>query len=285
VKRVKKLGGKAPRRGGRLTRPHREKAAGPKDAANLMIVVVGGFLVLGMVAGFAWGMDRQLRGGILRQRVEAMQRPDWVPLESLPAHVPRAFLLAVDPGFEDGRTIRAREEGNTLTRELVRQVHLLGDGLAGEARELVMAPVLEQRASQRQLLELYLNRVYLGIARDHPVYGIRHAALEYLGKDPRQLTVGEAAALAGLLLEPRIERPDERSGAVGIRRNEVLRGLVAAGDITPEQFATALQERLPFQPGISEMPMSRRLPSPADTAVIRVPPEYLPVPEPEEEVP
>jgi hypothetical protein len=250
---------------------------------QLLLVVVLGALVLGAVGGFAWALDRQVRGGILRQRAEAMARPDWVALESLPAYVPRAFLAVVDPEFEAAGALRSRDEGNTVARELVRTVHMLQGNLGGEARELVMAPVLERRASKRDLLELYLNRVYLGVANDFPVYGLFHASREYFGKDPPELTLSEAATLAGLLLEPRIERPEQRPGAVGIRRNEVLRALATQGLITQEQWAEAVNDRLGFQPGITEIPMSRRIGTDRDTMVIRLPPEYRPQPEDPEE--
>ena len=281
MKRGKQLGGKPPRRGGRLTQQGRPPSAGQTASPQVVGVAVGGFLIIGLVLGYAWGMDRQLRGGILRQHEEARQRPDWVTLESLPTYVAPAFIAVVDPGFDERGAAGARGGRTSIPRELVRQVHLLGDGLRGEARERVMAPVLAQRATKSEVLELYLNRVYLGTAREYPVYGIFHAASEYLGKEPHELTVGEAATLAGLLLEPRIERPQERAGAVGIRRNEVLRALVASGDITQAQYTAATAERLPFQPGIAEAPMTRRLTT--DTAVIRLPPRYRPLAAPPSE--
>jgi penicillin-binding protein 1A len=223
-------------------------------------------------------MDRQLRGGILEQRAEAMSRPDWVPIGTLPAYVPRAFLTAVDPTFEDGGAVRARDESKTIPRELVREIHLLGNGLTGQAKELMMAPVLEHRASRREILELYLNRVYLGTSDDAPIYGIHYAAEEYLGKAPGSLTLGDAATLAGLLLEPRIDSPGDRVGAVGIRRNEVLRALASGGYITADEYRLAVAERLPFQPGLSEVPMSRKIFTPEDTAVSRLPRVYQTAP-------
>ncbi len=279
MKRGKGLGGRAPRRGGRLTRTHREHVQKP-HSRQLLFVVAAGLFILGGVGGFAWGMDRQLRGGILEQRQEAMQREDWAPLESLPSYVAPAFIVVVDPAFEDEGTLRTGNEGTTISADLVRQIHLLGDGLTGEAKALVMAPVIENRLTRPQLMELYLNRVYLGRSQEYPIYGISEAALEYFGKSPRELTLGEVATLAGLLLEPRIDRPEEGAGAVGIRRNEVLRILALAGYITPQQYSEAIRERLAFQPGLTEMPMTRRIPTPADTAVIRLPLEYLPQPEP-----
>src|SRR5690606_32816471 len=108
--------------------------------------------------------------------------------------------------------VRVRDQGKTIPRELVRQIHLLDDGISGEARGLFMAPILEQRISRADLLELYLNRVYLGESHDYPVYGIHYAAEEYFDKSASELTLGEAASLAGLLLEPRILRPEQFPG-------------------------------------------------------------------------
>jgi membrane peptidoglycan carboxypeptidase len=275
VARGKMLGGKAPKRGGRLTRRERQAAQMPDGATQLLAVVTFGSLVLGAVLGFAAGMDRQLRGGILRQRDEAASRSDWVALDQLPEYLVASFLTVVDPGFEAGGSLRSRDEGNSIPRELVWEIHMLGDGLAGEAQALVMAPVLEQRASKREILELYLNRVQLGRAGEAPVFGVFHAAREYFGKDPQSLTLSEAATLAGMLLAPRIDQPQERPGAIGVRRNEVLAALLSVGAITTHQYAAAIVERLGFQPGLSELPMSRRLPSPTDTVVTRLPVEAI----------
>lgn len=237
-----------------------------------------GLFVLGLVGGFAWAADRQLRGGVLRQRAEAQRRPDWVALDRLPAYVPAAFVAVVDPAFLETGTLRAGEEGTTLARELVRQVHLIPGSLGGEARELVMAPLLEHRTDKRELLELFLNRVYLGREQGYPVFGIHHAAREYFDKEPSQLSLGETATLAGLLLAPRIEDPDLRAGAVGARRNEVLRVMWLGELITAEQYRQAASEPLAFQPGLDEFPMTR----PADwgrEAVIRLPENLRPQPD------
>jgi membrane peptidoglycan carboxypeptidase len=197
--------------------------------------------------------------------------------------VQQAFIVAVDPTFDVSGTTRSREQGNILPRQLVHQIHLLGTGLRDEAREMVMVPVLEQRASKAEIFELYLNRIYLGIDENVEIYGIYDAAREYFGKEPSDLTVSEAATLAGLLLPPKIDRPEDRPGAVGVRRNEVLGALLTSGVITSDDYAAAVRERLGFQPGINELPMSRRLPSPSDTVTIRLPPQYRPQPEPPEE--
>src|SRR5688572_20165526 len=103
------LGGKPTRRGGQLTRAlATERSTAPPRSAQLLVVITVVCLIFGIVAGFTWAMDRQLRAGLLEQRAEAMQRPDWVPLVQLPPHVPQAFIAAVDPTFDLSGTTRGR---------------------------------------------------------------------------------------------------------------------------------------------------------------------------------
>lgn len=264
-KRGKLLGGEAPRRGGRWKGGG---AAKPRpDAATVLSSLALALFVIGLAGGYGWAQDRQIRGGVLRQAAEAQTRPDWVALDELPAHVPQAFIAVVEPAIARQSRLRTGESGTTLARELIRQVHLLPAGVRGEARALAMAPLLEQRASPARTLEIYLNRVELGSARGHPVHGVWHAAREYFDKDPGTLTLSEAATLAGMLLEPRIEDPQRQVGAVGARRNEVLEVLLRGGVITGDAYRLAIEEPLGFQPGIGDMPMTR----PADWGSQREP--------------
>ena len=274
----KRLGGKPPRQRGRLVRDGRRGRPSPGSGSLLLVLAVG-FFVLGGVAGFAWSLDRQIRGGVLRQQDEAMQRPDWVPLGALPDYVPAAFVAVVDPSFLAEGSIRTGEDGTTISRELVRQVHLLPDNVAGEAKELIMGPVLEQRTSKRELLEIFLNRIFLGTQAGYPVYGVNHAAREFFDKDAAQLTLSETATLAGLLLDPRIDDPDSEVGAVGVRRNEVLRVMQVGGLISPEQYRTAVAEPLGFQPGLAQMPMTRPADWTRPRPAIRLPEASRPRPD------
>lgn len=274
----KRLGGKPPRQPGRLL-GNKKANQTSGETLSLLIVLGVGFLVLGGVAGFGWSMDQQIRAGLLRQHQEAVRRPDWVDLDALPAHVPDAFVAVVDPAFLEHGAVRSGRKGVTLSRALVRQVHLLPNSVGGEARERVMGPLLEQRMPKRDLLEIFLNRAFLGTEQGYPVYGVYHAAREYFGKDPQQLTLGESATLAGLLLEPRIADPENRVGAVGVRRNEVLKVMRLAGLIAEDQFQAALAEPLGFQPGLEDHPMTR----PADwiqgVSTIRLPEDLRPKPD------
>lgn len=274
--RAKRLGGEPPRGRMRWTRKRGLPESTPSYSS--LVVLAVGLFVVGGVVGFAWALDREIRGGILQQRAQAEDRPDWVHLESLPAYVPAAILSVVEPDLARGARLRTPEDPTYVSRELVRQVHLLPSSLSGEAQELVMGPVLERRLSRDALVELYLNRAYLGKAQGQPVYGIFHASQEFFGKPPTQLTLGEAATLAALLLPPRIEDPELRAGAVGSRRNEVLRVMLLGGLITRADYQEAITEPLGFQPGLEQIPMSRPVDWGARTAPIRLPPNLRPSP-------
>lgn len=274
----KMLGGKPPRRGGKLSRPQMRRQE-RRSASPFLPVLALGIFIVSAVAGFGWALDREIRGGILAQRAEAQTRPDWVRVAELPDFVTAAIVSVVDPDFYRAGALRTGEAGTTLSRELVRQVHLLPESLGGEARELMMGPVLENRTSKESLLELYVNRIHLGTQHGEPVFGIYHASREYLNKDPQELTLSEAATLAGLLLPPRIQEPARKAGSVGIRRNEVLRVLLQTGQITAEQYREAVAEQLPFQPGLDRMPMTRPLDWTEPEEVIRLPEEFRPRPD------
>jgi membrane peptidoglycan carboxypeptidase len=94
-----------------------------------------------------------------------------------------------------------------------------------------------------------------------------------------ELTISESATLAGMLLQPRIEDPGDKPGAVGVRRNEVLRGMLQQGSISEAEYRAALAEPLGFQPGLSRQPMSRPLDWATETRVIRLPESHRPRPD------
>jgi hypothetical protein len=241
-------------------------------------VLVIALFAVGLAAGYGWGLDRQLRGGILRQRGEEQRRPDWVALRTLPAYVPLTFIAVAQPSLLPEGALRPPENASTIARQLVHQVHLLPNSMTGRAEEMVMGPVLERRLSRNALVELYLNRIALGREQGMPIFGIWQAAREYFGKEPSQLTLGETATLAGLLLSPRITDPKAEIGAVAERRNEVLQVMRIGGVITPAAYAAAVAEPLGLRPGLEQMPMSR----PADwgrpAPPLRLPPNLRPTP-------
>jgi hypothetical protein len=274
-KKGKLLGGEQPKTGGRWAKPARagRPVRGRTGGGTVLGMLSFALFVLGLVGGFAWAQDRQLRGGVLRQAAEARDRPDWVQLEELPAYVSDAFVSVIEPSIVREGRLRGGRTGTSVAREVVRQVHMLPDGVGGEARALAMAPLLEQRATRRRTLEIYLNRVALGETRGHPVQGVWHAAREYFEKDPSALTLGEAATLAGLLLPPRITDPQRDAGAVGARRNEVLEVLLRGELISAEDHRRAIEEPLGFQPGLGDMPMTRPFDWGEEPDTVRLPEE------------
>jgi membrane peptidoglycan carboxypeptidase len=282
AKKGKMLEG-APRKS-RLTKPRKEKKPGAgRNRGSLLLLLVLAVLVLGGMGIFTWRQAASLDAGLLAQREQLRRRADWVSLEELPPHLLDAFAAVVDTTSWRVRITgrRVDEDRPALSRDLVRQVHLLGGSVGGEARELVLAPLLEERLSRRGLLELYLNRISLGKTGDWQVYGVFHAAREYFGKDPRRLTLGEAATLAGILLPPRLGDPEAQPGAVGARRNEVLRLMHAGGKIDVGAMRQAAAEPLAFQPGADYPPMTRPLDWKEEPAVIRLPPNLRPQPSPD----
>ena len=145
-----------------------------------------------------------------------------IPVRSadLPRHVPAAVLAAEDPGFEEHGLLRGPSA-------IARQYTRLATKSAGSwsPRIVVGAAKLESRYSRQALLDLYLNRVYLG----RHAYGIEAGALAYFAKPARDLTVAEAIVLAGLIRSP--DRgaydPTVHPEAAERRWREIRRNLVS----------------------------------------------------------
>ncbi|MFN3514516.1 MAG: transglycosylase domain-containing protein [Phenylobacterium sp.] len=178
-----------------------------------------------------------------------------VDLAKLPAHVPAAFVAIEDRrfyshgGFDPvgiGRAVavgigegRATQGASTITQQLARNLFLSADRtVERKARELMLAVQLEQAYSKRQILGLYLSRVYFSSG----AYGIEAAARRYFNKPAAQLTVKEAAILAGVLKSPTNYNPAERRQQALQRSNLVLDAMVETGAITPAQRARAKAE-------------------------------------------
>jgi penicillin-binding protein 1A len=145
-----------------------------------------------------------------------MQNRELRELHRIPAHVQNAFIAAEDrrfwkhPGFDPIGIARAgwsnwrgggqRQQGaSTITQQVTRMLLLSNERtLSRKARELILAVRVERELSKEKILYIYLNHVYLG----HGAYGVQAAAEVYFGKDVEQLTIAEAAMLAGLPKAP-----------------------------------------------------------------------------------
>lgn len=184
-----------------------------------------------------------------------------VPLDSLPAYLPNAFIAVEDQRFWQHRgvdwyrtfgaawaNLRARrvEEGfSTITMQLARNVFpqripQAQRTLGRKLTEMRVAGQIERRFSKRQILELYLNQIYFGDG----AYGIEAAAAEYFGKPASRLTLGESAVLAGLIRAPQRLSPRRNPEGARGRRGVVLEKMVEQGLATREDVDAAKAEPL-----------------------------------------
>ncbi|NKB20468.1 MAG: PBP1A family penicillin-binding protein [Alphaproteobacteria bacterium] len=138
---------------------------------------------------------------------------------------------------------RVRQGGSTLTQQLAKNLFLTPErSLGRKIQELLLAFWLEARFTKKQILTIYLNRVYLGAG----TYGVGAAARRYFGKTIRQVSLRESAILAGLLKAPTRYSPF-RNKKLGLKRaDQVLANMVAAAFLTKRDAAAASKERLRF---------------------------------------
>ena len=183
-----------------------------------------------------------------------------VPLTAMPPHVVQAVLAAEDHRFFDHAGVDpVRMVGaaltnifgnrpylvgaSTLTQQLVKNRMLTpAQTLERKLREQALALLLERRRSKTELLELYLNDVYLGQRDTFAVHGVAQGARTLFGKDLRNLTVGEAAMMAGIIQAPASHAPASDPERARRRRNLVLQGMVELGYMAPEAAMRAARE-------------------------------------------
>src|SRR5215470_2430662 len=133
---------------------------------------------------------------------------------------PMGIARAVYQNFRRGRIV---EGGSTITQQLAKVLFLTPDkSLERKLKEAVLALELERRYSKDRILEMYLNQVYFG----HGSYGVEAAARTFFGKPVSELTVKEAALIAGLPRAPSNYSPFDRPEMAKRRREVVLRRMV-----------------------------------------------------------
>jgi penicillin-binding protein 1B len=113
-----------------------------------------------------------------------------------------------------------------------------------KAREIVMSFALERRASKDEILELYLNDVYLGQRGSFAIHGVAEASRIFFGKDVSNLTLAESALIAGIIQSPASRSPFVNPKRAVERRNVVLRAMVEEEFVTDEQAMRASREPL-----------------------------------------
>jgi penicillin-binding protein 1A len=184
---------------------------------------------------------------------------DAVPLEQYPDYVIKAVLATEDRRFFEhfgidvvgtlrALTVNARSSGvvqggSSLSQQLAKNLFLSNERtITRKINEAFLALWLEHHLTKREILQLYLDRVYMGGG----AFGIQAAAEFYFGKSIRDVSLSEAAMLAGLFKAPTKYAPHKNLPAARARANDVLNNLVAAGFMTPSQIVAA--QRSPATP-------------------------------------
>ena len=189
-----------------------------------------------------------------------VERRILVPLEKIPRYLVNAVVAIEDSRFFEHRGLdfvgiaraaitnlvsgKIRQGASTITQQLARSLFLSPKrDYERKAKEALLALKMEQVLGKEQILELYLNQIYFG----HGAYGVQSAAQTYFGKEVGQLTVAEAAYLAGLPKGPADYSPYYHPEASKKRQATVLRRMVEERFITTAEAETAMAEAVAFR--------------------------------------
>lgn len=177
---------------------------------------------------------------------------DRLTLGDMPTYLPAAFIAMEDRSFYENQGLDIRgllralwvnfraghvvQGGSTITQQTAKIVFLNPKRTySRKMEELFDAVALAKSLTKQQILEVYLNRIYLGAG----AYGVDGAAHVYFGKSARQVSLAEAAMLATLTRAPSVNSPRHDLAAAQSRANMVLDAMVETGAITPAQAADA----------------------------------------------
>jgi penicillin-binding protein 1A len=193
------------------------------------------------------------------------ERRSITRIEEFPDHLKQAILAAEDDNFYRHKGIdyvgitraafanlsagSARQGASTITQQVARNFFLSSERtLTRKIYEMLLAFKIEANMSKDQILEVYMNQIFLG----QRAYGFTQAAQAYYGKAVKDLSIAEAAMLAGLPKSPSGINPVSNPKRAAIRQQYVLRRMKELDFITAEQFAVAVKEPLKLRPRHSE---------------------------------
>ena len=192
------------------------------------------------------------------------ERRTVVSIGSLPAHVKLAVLAAEDAGFYEHEGLnywgiaramlvnlksgKFRQGGSTITQQVVKNLLLDPERtFRRKIREALLARRLEQELGKDEILELYLNHIYFGDGR----YGIEEASRGLFGKSAKDLTIAEAAMLAGNVAGPEAYNARKHPDKALQRRAFVLQQMHEKGFLSDAQYETAKEEPVKLAPPVT----------------------------------
>ena len=226
---------------------------------SVLLTVWGGLALGAALLWFAWDLPRPEAALAATRRASVTLLAgdgrliatsgdlygETLRLRDLPAHVPAAFIAIEDRRFREHFGIdligllraahanlvagRVVQGGSTITQQLAKNLFLTPErSFRRKVQEALLALWLEWRFTKDEILEIYLNRVYLGAG----AHGVDAAARLYFGVPARRLDVGQAAILAGLPKAPSRLNPRVNPSAAVTRATEVLEAMAETGALT-----------------------------------------------------
>ncbi len=207
---------------------------------------------------------------------EELENRSPVTIDQVPQHLQDAVIVTEDvrfwrhPGVDPlgifravFRNLRAggvTEGASTLTQQLVKNYFLTSERTyKRKIIEAFMAVVLDARYSKKEILEAYLNDIYLGRNRSISILGVGEASRFYFGKPVSEIKIHEAALIAGMIRSPNNNSPFNNPETAMKRRNTVLQLMLKEKKITQAQYEEARSAKLPRKPfrsksGLSSIP-------------------------------
>jgi len=206
------------------------------------------------------------RNGELLYKLYKSENRTLVSLSTIPVALKQATIAIEDKdfynhnGFSIKGIVRAAKAdlegkriqgGSTITQQLVKNTLLTTEKtMKRKVRELILSFMVETSLSKDEILEMYFNEVSFG----GTVHGVEEASRRYFGKSVKELSLGESAYLAGLPQAPSTYSPFGPNPQLGfVRQHQVLQRMFDDGYITQEQVAQAKEEKIIFQPDITDI--------------------------------
>lgn len=207
-------------------------------------------------------------------RAGSKQIREWIPLERIPPMLIQTLLAVEDRRFFShygidpiavGRALWTNmirgavvQGGSTLTQQLAKNLYYSPQRtMKRKLQELLAAIVLEFKYRKEDILESYLNEIYLGQAGSVSIYGVGEAAHRYFGKSLEDLSIEETALIVGLIKGPNTYSPVRNIELATERRNVVLRRLRDLGIVTEEVLAKSVKRPVRValtQDGLTDAP-------------------------------
>lgn len=187
------------------------------------------------------------------------EKRELVEIKDVPARVVDAFLSAEDDKFFEHKGVdyfglvramfanfkagKVVQGGSTITQQVAKSLLLTSErSIARKVKDFILAQRIEEKLTKKEILYLYLNQVYLG----NGYYGVKAAARGYYNKNLKDVTVAEAAMLAGLLVAPGKYSPYVSPNPAKKRQHYVMERMYKLNKISKEELEKALKENTVF---------------------------------------